>query len=200
MTRLVSIAALLFAAPLATVAHHSVTFYSDEVIEIAGELTRIEWRNPHIRLTLEATERTACDFCARSGRSAEPRYVSGFDAANDYYGWSGWTSSGQLVLSFDALGALLVTSSVGVLDAALPVFKPMLLTDLMMPDNRLPVQLYLAGQDRIIDNPAVEAVLGKGKDYPLDLVTYADQTHSIQFDAPDRLARDISRWLKTAVP
>ena len=30
-------------------------------------------------------------------------------------------------------GALLVTSSVGVLDAALPVFKPMLLTDLMMP-------------------------------------------------------------------
>jgi purine nucleoside phosphorylase len=35
-------------------------------------------------------------------------------------------------------GALLVTSSVGVLDAALPVFKPMLLTDLMMPDNRLP--------------------------------------------------------------
>ena len=35
-------------------------------------------------------------------------------------------------------GALLVTSSVGVLDAALPVFKPMLVTDLMMPDNRLP--------------------------------------------------------------
>jgi 5'-methylthioadenosine phosphorylase len=35
-------------------------------------------------------------------------------------------------------GALLVTSSVGVLDADLPLFKPMLLTDLMMPDNRLP--------------------------------------------------------------
>jgi hypothetical protein len=55
VTRLISVAALLFAAPLATVAHHSVTFYSNEVIEIAGELTRIEWRNPHIRLTLEAT-------------------------------------------------------------------------------------------------------------------------------------------------
>ena len=35
-------------------------------------------------------------------------------------------------------GALLATSSVGVLDTALPIFKPMLLTDLIMPDNRLP--------------------------------------------------------------
>jgi len=35
-------------------------------------------------------------------------------------------------------GALLVTSSVGVMDSALPLFKPMLLTDLMMLENRLP--------------------------------------------------------------
>ncbi|CAB1083449.1 5'-methylthioadenosine phosphorylase (EC [Olavius algarvensis Delta 1 endosymbiont] len=35
-------------------------------------------------------------------------------------------------------GALLVTSSVGVLDPALPLFRPMLLTDLIMLDNRLP--------------------------------------------------------------
>jgi len=35
-------------------------------------------------------------------------------------------------------GALLVNSSVGVLDARLPIFKPMLLTDLVMLDNRLP--------------------------------------------------------------
>ena len=35
-------------------------------------------------------------------------------------------------------GALLINSSVGVLDAALPLYKPMLLTDLMMPENRLP--------------------------------------------------------------
>jgi 5'-methylthioadenosine phosphorylase len=34
--------------------------------------------------------------------------------------------------------ALLVTSSVGVMDSDLPLFKPMLLTDLMMLDNRLP--------------------------------------------------------------
>ena len=35
-------------------------------------------------------------------------------------------------------GALMVTSSVGLLDSGLPLFKPILLSDLMMPDNRLP--------------------------------------------------------------
>lgn len=36
------------------------------------------------------------------------------------------------------VGALLVTSSVGVMDGELPLFKPLLLGDLMMLDNRLP--------------------------------------------------------------
>ena len=35
-------------------------------------------------------------------------------------------------------GALLINSSVGVLDPDLPLFEPMLLTDLIMPENRLP--------------------------------------------------------------
>lgn len=35
-------------------------------------------------------------------------------------------------------GALLTTSSVGVLDSELPLFEPLLLSDLMMPENRLP--------------------------------------------------------------
>ena len=35
-------------------------------------------------------------------------------------------------------GALLINSSVGVLDPDLPLYKPMLLTDLIMPENRLP--------------------------------------------------------------
>lgn len=35
-------------------------------------------------------------------------------------------------------GALLINSSVGVMDAELPLYKPMLVTDLMMPENRLP--------------------------------------------------------------
>lgn len=34
--------------------------------------------------------------------------------------------------------ALLVTSSVGVLDPTLPLFEPLLVTDLVWPDNRLP--------------------------------------------------------------
>lgn len=34
--------------------------------------------------------------------------------------------------------ALLLTSSVGVLDGALPLYQPLLLSDLLMPDNRLP--------------------------------------------------------------
>jgi len=35
-------------------------------------------------------------------------------------------------------GALLVTSSVGVLDADVPLYTPLLVRDLIMPDNRLP--------------------------------------------------------------
>jgi len=35
-------------------------------------------------------------------------------------------------------GALLVTSSVGVLDPELPLYEPMLVTDLLMTENRLP--------------------------------------------------------------
>lgn len=35
-------------------------------------------------------------------------------------------------------GALLINSSVGVLDPAIPLFTPMLVSDLLMPDNRLP--------------------------------------------------------------
>ncbi|MFU8813181.1 MAG: 5'-methylthioadenosine phosphorylase [Balneolaceae bacterium] len=34
--------------------------------------------------------------------------------------------------------ALLINSSVGVMDASLPIYKPMLVTDLLMPENRLP--------------------------------------------------------------
>lgn len=34
--------------------------------------------------------------------------------------------------------ALLVTSSVGVLDAEVPIYQPLLVRDLLMPDNRLP--------------------------------------------------------------
>src|SRR5688572_4916706 len=33
-------------------AHHSVAFYSTDKIELAGEITSIQWQNPHIRFAL----------------------------------------------------------------------------------------------------------------------------------------------------
>lgn len=35
-------------------AHHSVAYYSDEVIELTGRIVDVEWRNPHIRLKIDA--------------------------------------------------------------------------------------------------------------------------------------------------
>jgi alpha-beta hydrolase superfamily lysophospholipase len=67
--------------------------------------------------------------------------------------------------------------------------------DQVVPRNELPVLLFLAGQDRIIDNTAVVDVLERGRQDDLTIVEYADQTHSIQFDAPERLVRDMTHWL-----
>ena len=55
--------ALVLNAPLATFAHHSVAFYSTQKIELEGEITKIEWQNPHIRFGLktvgsDGTEKT----------------------------------------------------------------------------------------------------------------------------------------------
>jgi hypothetical protein len=38
----------------AVLAHHSVAYYSDKRIELAGELTDVKWQNPHIRFELRA--------------------------------------------------------------------------------------------------------------------------------------------------
>ncbi len=43
----------LFSAPALVAAHHSVTYFSDEVRALEGTLTGIEWRNPHIALMIE---------------------------------------------------------------------------------------------------------------------------------------------------
>ena len=67
--------------------------------------------------------------------------------------------------------------------------------DELMPGNRLPVQVFLAGEDRIIDNEGVLRVLQSGVQGELEVVVYEDQTHSVQFDAPERLTRDMSRWV-----
>jgi alpha-beta hydrolase superfamily lysophospholipase len=64
-----------------------------------------------------------------------------------------------------------------------------------MAGNRLPLLLFLAGQDRIVDNPGVLAALRDGGEGSLEVVEYPDQTHSVQFDAPERLVQDMDAWL-----
>jgi alpha-beta hydrolase superfamily lysophospholipase len=68
--------------------------------------------------------------------------------------------------------------------------------DRNMASNELPILLFLAGQDRIIDNEAVVSVLEHGAQDTLDVIDYEDQTHSIQFDAPQRLVDDMVEWLE----
>jgi len=62
--------------------------------------------------------------------------------------------------------------------------------------NRLPVQLFLADNDIIIDNDGVLQVLEQGREPGLDVLRYEDQTHSIQLDAPQRMVNDMTDWIK----
>ena len=64
-----------------------------------------------------------------------------------------------------------------------------------LPENRLPLMLILAGQDKIIDNPATLKLLQRGGQDRYDIVIFPDQTHSVQFDAPDRLSLQVMAWL-----
>ncbi|MDH3506957.1 MAG: DUF6152 family protein, partial [Gammaproteobacteria bacterium] len=71
----------LAALPSQVSGHHSVAFYSNEIIEISGELTRIDWRNPHIRLTLEVTnDRGASEAWRLEGSSIYNLARSGITA------------------------------------------------------------------------------------------------------------------------
>lgn len=48
--------ALVFATTFSTsaVGHHSRAYFGDELVEITGELVSVDWRNPHIGLTVRA--------------------------------------------------------------------------------------------------------------------------------------------------
>ena len=61
---------------------------------------------------------------------------------------------------------------------------------------RLPALLLLAGRDRIIDNAATRALLARAAGADIEVVDYPDQTHSVQFDDPDRLVADMDRWMR----
>ena len=60
-----------------------------------------------------------------------------------------------------------------------------------------PMLVFLAGKDRIIDNEATRELVTRDPNRQVKVIEYPDQTHSIQLDAPDRLARDIVRWVDT---
>jgi acylglycerol lipase len=61
--------------------------------------------------------------------------------------------------------------------------------------NRAPVLLFLAGKDRIIDNEATRRFFARRPGRGVKILEYADQTHSIQLDAPERLTGDILAWV-----
>ena len=47
-----SLAFLAATLPLTAPAHHSRAYFGDEIAEVSGELVHVDWRNPHIGLTL----------------------------------------------------------------------------------------------------------------------------------------------------
>jgi hypothetical protein len=77
----------------------------------SAETTWLEANQEALDLVLAATKRPACDFHEQSGRNRHRRFAFSFDVEDDLYGSSARTGSGQLGLSFDALGVLLVTSA-----------------------------------------------------------------------------------------
>ena len=74
------------------------------------------------------------------------------------------------------------------------------LIDDLIEENQTPIQLFLAGQDRIIDNAGVVELLLRGGRERLEIERYEDQTHSIQFDATDRMVRGMIAWMEKVEP
>ncbi len=66
--------------------------------------------------------------------------------------------------------------------------------DRLMPNNRLPILLLLAGGDSIIDNGGVKALLERGQQSVLDVRLFEEQMHSIQFEAPGPLVQHMQHW------
>jgi len=51
-----SVSAVVLILPVIAHTHHSVAFYSEEVVELEGELVGVEWRNPHVTWQLQVTD------------------------------------------------------------------------------------------------------------------------------------------------
>ena len=60
----------------------------------------------------------------------------------------------------------------------------------------VPVLLFLAGNDRIIDNGRTRELLDRLPSGLLRVRVYEEATHSIQFEETERLVRDVDRFLE----
>lgn len=65
---------------------------------------------------------------------------------------------------------------------------------------RAPVLLFLAGQDQIVDNAAVQRLFASLPAGQLDVRRYEQAMHSIQLEHPDAVAFDISGFLEARFP
>jgi len=65
-----------------------------------------------------------------------------------------------------------------------------------------PVLLFLAGGDVIIDNDCTIEMLGRTQASSMRIITYEQERHSLQIEAPERLVLDMHAWLQphAAVP
>ena len=61
---------LALCLPLTALAHHSVAFYSTDKIELAGEIAKIDWKNPHIQFELRTLEGNGAEKIWRLESSA----------------------------------------------------------------------------------------------------------------------------------
>ncbi len=59
-----------------------------------------------------------------------------------------------------------------------------------------PVQLFLARSDSLIDDEKLISLLEKGSQPSLDIQFIDNARHALQIEAPERLARDISHWIR----
>jgi pimeloyl-ACP methyl ester carboxylesterase len=58
-----------------------------------------------------------------------------------------------------------------------------------------PIQLFLAGDDDIIDRDKVIKLLERGSQPSLDIQSVTGAEHALPVEAPDRIARDIHHWV-----
>ena len=59
-----------------------------------------------------------------------------------------------------------------------------------------PLQLFLAGDDKLIDHDKVIGLLERGNQPSLDIQMVSGAKHALPVESPDRVARDIHHWVR----